>query len=387
MLKRFYSKKSGFTLAEIIVAFAIFAIMASMVAEILDLAIKARQANNLYAQELARQEKLLTVIQKDSAYYDASGPTGTYNIVIDSDTYSLNYQTKATDPSATNQSEGINYFLSPVKYDAVASGDPTEDAGAIIGGMTQASRMDTRISGTEGLGYIKVNQVIKDTYSYPAGHPFAVPAGHTRYLIEISAAGIDYNTNKTTLKEENVPYAEYRLEFYHSDVFDEASSEANGLDVYKKAKIVKVGHVDMPFSSLSSGLTESNTSSGSDVSNMNKYTVEQRNSNGIRVCTPYEMDGSQRGVRFSLSQYTRFYIEFDGDPNLTTASFGYNGRADGSATIYEPCPKYKAEYNDDGTPTYAENEDGTKYPVIYGAYMYTKRPEATPPATPETPTE
>lgn len=382
MLKRFYSKRSGFTLVEIVVAFAIFAIMSSMVAQILDLAIKARQSNNLYAQELARQEQMLTLIQKDSANFDSSGSKGTYSITIGSDTYTMDYQSKATDPTATNQAEGINYFLSPVAYDSVGSGSSSEESGgSIIGGMSQASRMDTRLTGTEGLGYIQVYQVVKDTYAYPAGHPFALPAGHTRYLIEVAAAGIDYTSpEKTTLMEENVPYSQYRMFFYHTDEFDEATSQANGLDVYKAAKIVEVGHVDGIISDvLSSGLDDSNTKDGSyQTNNWNKFTVQQLASNCVRIGTPYTTDGTSKGVRFSGTKPTRFYVEFDGDPKLTTASFGHNGKADGSSTVYEPCPIYKSEYEADGlTPSYAENEDGSKYACLYGGYMYTKRPETT----------
>ncbi len=384
MLKRFYSKRSGFTLVEIVVAFAIFAIMSSMVAQILDLAIKARQSNNLYAQELARQEQMLTLIQKDSANFDSTGSKGTYSITIGSDTYTMDYQSKATDPTATNQAEGINYFLSPVAYDSVGSGSSSEESGGpTIGGMSQASRMDTRLTGTEGLGYIQVYQVVKDTYAYPAGHPFELPTGHTRYFIEVAAAGIDYVTNADTLRAENVPYAQYRMFFYHTNDLDEAASQANGLDVYKQAQIVEVGHIDTPFHTISGGLDESITKDGSDVThtdNVNPYNAMQMGNNCVRISTPYVNSGwsqSTRGVRFQLSKPTRFYVEFVGDPEITVASFGYNGKADGSAMIYEPCPMYKSEYNDDGTPTYAEQEDGSTFDCLYGGYMYTKRPETT----------
>lgn len=59
MLRKLCSKRSGFTLVEIIVAVAIFAIMSTMVAQVLQLSVKARQSNKEYGEDLARQEEQL----------------------------------------------------------------------------------------------------------------------------------------------------------------------------------------------------------------------------------------------------------------------------------------------------------------------------------------
>ncbi|MGN0678394.1 MAG: type II secretion system protein J, partial [Oscillospiraceae bacterium] len=213
MLKRFYSKRSGFTLVEIIVAFAVFAIMASMIAQILDLALKARLANNDYALELARQQKILTVVEKDKDYYNDSDKTGDYKLsFLDGTTIDLGYQVKAADPTSANQWEGLNYFLSNVDYTCAPGADPgIPDAD--LGGMTQASRMDTRITGTVGIGGIAIHEVYKDEFTYPDDSPFKLPAGHTRYWFEVAASSVNADGD-TTLREEDVRYAQYRLYFF-----------------------------------------------------------------------------------------------------------------------------------------------------------------------------
>lgn len=380
MLKRFYSKKSGFTLVEIVVAFAVFSIMASMVCQILDLAVKMRNSNNLYAKELARQEQLLTVIEKDSKNYNEADATGIYALNFDDGTIvNLGYQVKATDPDAENQAEGINYFLSPIDYTC----GPSPDAGGLedsdMGGMTQASRMDTRITGTRGIGDISIYQVYKDEFEYPDDSPFKLAPGHTRYWIEIAASSRDKDLN-VTLRQEDVPYAQYRLMFY-SDELDAAKSAVEYTDeegrtytkdVYKEATIVGVGHINMPFDTIENSyggyLHESFVTDGGTKNSWNTYVVQKGSSNSVRIGTSFGWNGKDR---LEGGTFTRFYVEFDGDPHLTVESFGHNC-VPGSygATVYRACPQYEDTYNDDGTPTYDDN--GEVHPCIYGAYMYTR---------------
>ncbi len=407
MLKRFYSKRSGFTLVEIIVAFAVFSIMASMIAQILQLAISARESNNLYAKELAKQERLLTIIDKTKTEYNATDKTGEY--VIDmggSDKFTLGYQVKATNPNAENQAEGINYFISPVDYDSDGSGAGIGDgtgtgAGAGAGdgdsgsgGMSQASRMDTRITGTAGITDITVYKVVKDTFAYPDDSPFKLPEGHTRYFIEVAA-----NAGSSMLKED-VPFAQYRMLFYSDEKdtgkssiqYETSDGKKYTKDVYKEAKIVAVGHIDVPIETdvgaAAKGLNPSNTSSGDTWDNKNLYLVQQAGTNGVRIGTPFTSSykEGEDGIRFEAGNFTRFYIEFEGDPNLTTASFGYNGTAktDGSVE-YKACPMYPDTFNADGTPTYDAPIGTPTHPSIYGAFINTRHYGTTTAAPEETP--
>ena len=139
MLKRLYSKRSGFTLVEIIVAIAVFAVMSTMIAGIMQMASTQRRRNNEYGQQLADQEKLLAQVVKDGNDYKAEfdgDPTlayGDYNLTFTDKTSTaydvkLAYAIKGADGSDT--AEGINYFVSPVPYDGVFDG-----SGASGGGM------------------------------------------------------------------------------------------------------------------------------------------------------------------------------------------------------------------------------------------------------------
>lgn len=384
MLKRFYSKRSGFTLVEIVVAFAVFAIMASMIAQILDLAIRARSSNNLYALELARQEKLLSVIQKDQKYYNEADKTGTYAINLDGKSYEMGYQVKAVDPDAENQAEGINYFLGNVNYECPTDGgdDTLDPTPADIGGGTQMARMDTRITGTAGIGGITIYNVMKDEYAYPDDSPFKLPAGHTRYFFEISASSKN-KAGTVTLKKEDVPYSQFRL-FFYSDELDAAKSaviytdENDGSqytkDVYKQANVVKVGHIATTLQlAKNNGLSTSNTKDGMSTNEQNPLTVQKLGTYSVRIGTPFVTLNGERGVRFEGSKFIRFYVEFEGDPHITAESFGHNQeKNDSGKPVYRACPIYEEAYNTDGTPKYSVADTGAVHPSIYGGYMYTK---------------
>lgn len=258
--------------------------------------------------------------------------------------------------------------------------------------------MDTRITGTGGIGYIQIMNVIKDTNTYAEGDPFAIPEGHTRYFIRCAASNKDLSTGEEVLKSEDVPYAQYRLYFYDSVKLNAASSnvsytDSNGKkykkDVYAAANIVKVGYLNgFAANVASTGLKSSNVATGTS-NNYNKYTVEQMGTNCVRIGSPFTTSGSTpnkdgKGEKFQIGNTTNFYIEFEGDPKITEASFGHNGVAtsEGASSYnYKACPMYKDEYNDDGTPTY--NAESKNHVNIYGASLYVRHYEGVGTPDPE----
>lgn len=387
MLKRFYSKKSGFTLVEIVIAFAIFAIMASMIVQILDLSVAARRSNNIYQRDLAKQEKLLTIVQKTSEEYNKATEKGTMPITLGSVSIDLPYAILSADENAENQKEGLNYFLFPVDYQATGEISPSEaGGGGSSGSGSQASRMDTRLTGTGGIGYIWVRAVKKDEFTYTGDNKdYAVPDGCTRYYFRVSASSVDLKDN-STLANEDIGFSQYKMFFYDDKRLNSAASDVPYTDKtqsYKKnvpqsLTIARVGYVDADVgSSAFKGLSSSNVaySTGSN----NKYTIQQTGTNGVRIGTPYvdSNNGKYKGVKFEANSFSNFYIDFVGENvNLTTASFGYNGvtaSASGSTDLgykYANCPNYREEYDDDGTPLYFSS--GDPHVNIYGAYLYTR---------------
>lgn len=387
MLKRFYSKRSGFTLVEIIIAFAVFAIMASMVCQILQLSVAARRSNNIYQRELAEQESVLTVIEKSNKMY--SGEKGKISLDFGGKTIEIPYDVHSAKPDAEFAEEGLNYFVANVNYQT--SGEipatPGGDAGGASNTGSQMSRMDTRITGTGGISYINIMDVVKDENTYAEGDKFAIPEGHTRYFIRCNAS--DKNM---TLKDEDVPYSQYRLYFYSDEIsagpsdvlYTDASGKKYKKDVYKAAEIVRVGYLCGSFDMIvNNGLNSSRVSDS--YSDANKFTIDQTSSNCVRIGSPFKKDNGSngglggKGQRFDGTS-SSFYVEFVGDPKITTASFGHNGEPYYSETgtnlgyKYSACPVYMDTYNTDGTPKY-QCEPDKKHVNIYGASLFTRHYE------------
>lgn len=174
-MKKLFSKKSGFTLVEIIVAFAVFSIMATMIIQILNLTIQRRTDNYKYDQKLQNQEQTLVAKGQTWAYDDTKGNDGTLSLQFkDQDgndmPMELNYQLKSPD-GTVGEVDGLNYFVGQIDYADGFEGseytpdDPNADPldPSDIGGGSQMDRFDTRITGTKGITSVTV------AYTYDAG--------------------------------------------------------------------------------------------------------------------------------------------------------------------------------------------------------------------------
>lgn len=323
MLRRLFSKRSGFTLVEIIVAMVIFAIMATMVFQILQLSSKARMDNNAYGAELADQEGKLAKVDKNAT--DFQNKTDDYTLTFkkadgtEVGEVKLAYEIK--DPNGSATAEGINYFVSPVNYDGKldngSSGDPNNE---------KTVEVDARIIGTEGLKEITINKITK------ADSP--VEGAAVRYYFETQAkAG-------NSMSQQELEVAYYQLRFYMTGTLDSIKSAAvherdnsDGTttkytrEVLAQAKIVEVGY--------GNGSDSQTTSDGPEVkkSVSNCVTISSNFTSGKNV--------TQKAI---------FYIDFKEDPQIDATSFGSNGGGTSES----------AKYGLYG--------DTTK--VIFGAYNY-----------------
>lgn len=167
-MKKLFSKRSGFTLVEIIIAFAIFAIMASMICQILNLMVRRKVQNKQFEDKLSAQEQTFIAKTKNMEY-TAETPDGQLvlqfkdNTDADITVEPIDYQLKNWDDD--NPRNSINYFAGDYEYEMDDGGvehsgdeDPdSEDKDEItIGGSSQMSRFDTRITGTKGINSIKI---------------------------------------------------------------------------------------------------------------------------------------------------------------------------------------------------------------------------------------
>lgn len=183
-MKRIFSKKSGFTLVEIVIAFAVFAIMAAMILQILELTIKRRTANEKFEAQVKEQEQMLIARPKPEAYDSSLADDGTLKLNFkDQDgnpiPMELAYQLYAADGSG-NDAAGINYLVGNIDYaeggggseyiPPEGGGDSDDPLGANdVGGATQMSRFDTRMTGTKGISSVTVNytyDAAQDEYTF-----------------------------------------------------------------------------------------------------------------------------------------------------------------------------------------------------------------------------
>lgn len=376
-MKKLFSKRSGFSLAEILVAFMIFAIMAGMIMMILRMAIAQRSSNQQFADELVVQEEKL--VKNDKITDFTLNPTDAVAGTLEFDftngstvSFDIDYKMYSADNTTGDAAyDGLNYFVADVDYDHSGSHDPVDDpSNPSRNTGTQASRMDTRLTGTGGLNKITFWKIIKDdTDTDGDGVVDGLTGTQVRYFIECSADG-------STMASEDVPYAQYRMYFYYKndyndiDVKNEAGDVIGTKRVYKAAPIVELGYVN------STNLDTYNYSTATakryqlgDRMNdtINPYKIELTGSNGVRIGTPWIKDRA-----LDTGNFTRMYVVFEKDPVLDVTCFG-NNATDGVtiAGVTFPNARSYSVYpvlDDDNNPT-ADNHVN-----IYGAFPYVVTP-------------
>jgi len=382
-MKKLFSKKSGFTLIEIIVAFAIFAIMSGMILSMIRITVSERRSNMEFAKETEVETQYLTkhYVGEEDKYdkdIESDETKGSFSLnFVDTEsgdvlcdvsmdygmrTYELTRDENGdvTGAELGKSANGVNYFVGNTDYKGTEEGSgnkPTADDIAGAFGNSQTARYDTRISGSKGLEYIEISKVVKDTsYNVP---------GKSRYLIECYCNNPEPKMG-TAIQPNETTFLQYKLRFCSTVDYDEkeviSGDKTYIYKIYKEAKILDYGYVN------NSSLTWSNSScvgytsyspTADKGTEYNKYTVERISDSTMRIGIPFK---SGYGEGFSDLNATRFYVVFEGDPQITTDSFGSNASKSGGKAIYKNFPIY----DDDG------NETSKLNPNIYGAYIYTK---------------
>lgn len=372
MMKKIFSKRSGFTLVEIVVAFAVFAIMAGMILQVLNLVMMEKQNNADFAEKLQKQEELIVKNGRTGEYKDED-KTGTLSVTFGKDKYDIDYQMMfpETEDKKSRYEDGLAYYIGPGEKGSNADDDIGGSIDVTAGAGAQMERMDTRITGTGGFKSINVYRVVKDeTYS----------GDGARYFIEVSADGSE-------MENEIVPYAQYKLYFFMKDELDAGKSNINYTapdgstykrKVPKEATIIDAGYVNDTDLVWSDSTCKSFVSDTSGIQPaMNKYNIKKLNDNCIRIGSPYvkgnadgvDLGGEKRGVRFMTSLHSRFYVVFAEDPQLTEESFGQSFGSEGNVEKTDGKIVYKNVpiLDDSGNPS------GDNYVNIYGAFDFEKK--------------
>lgn len=354
-MKRILSKRSGFTLIEIIVAFAIFAIMSTMLTSMVQLTLAQRNSNKEFQDAIERDTTFLAAhyITDADAYGTDETASGTFNLEFsDGSKYSMDYAIRNTGDSGD---QGLNYFVGDTAYTGLEGLEDEDDDGeSILGGMGQTSRYDVRIAGTKNMAYVQVYKVVKDESYSGAG---------ARYFIEVAASGTD-----DTVPEDEVRYCSYRLIFRDDDQFHYIDKTEDGTTyrycVPKDVTIKEWGYVNDTDLVWDSDCVAADEHIPKSSATYNKYEVIQTSDNTLRIAPPV---GSSGGYALEGSVVTRIWVVFNTDPGLTTTSFGANGtKTDGSTPPdgWSGVTRYK---------NYVINEaTGKVNPNVYGAFEFTK---------------
>lgn len=316
-MKKLFSKKSGFTLVEIVIALAVFAIMASMIAQMLNLALRRRRSNVEFEKNLQNQQETLITTKDEHKVYDTTkNKDGTLDLNFGDGTgLSIDYQIRDANGNVGDKS-GINYFIANTDYKATTSGSQTEDNNPTNPGDpnnaagAQTDRFDTRLVGTRGINYIQINSVTKNS--------------DTSYTIEMEV-------DDSTVQSDKKNYAQLTM-FFGMKAVTEGNETVN------------------PPMEIKS-LTDAGVSTDFHQQwEKPWFTVRKSGLNGVKV-----------GVTNNSSKYlkggtVKFTVEFERAPaeEITIDSFGSNSE-NGKYTTFE----YKA------------NNKTYTYDNIYGAYAKT----------------
>ncbi len=375
MMKRIFSKRSGFTLVEIIVAFAIFAIMMSMIMQILQLSVNQRRANNEFAKETATQREALIVNKKDTTFDEKTGDitlkfgkNGDASFSLD---VGMEYQMKNANEDAETVGEGLNYFIADVNYDGegmeVLPGGDEDDT--LTG--AQMARYDTRLTGIKKLDQIKIVSVSKSSVD-----------GKCRYVFTVSS-------DSDPMVYDDKMYSQFRMYFYDTTSYYSAIAKTEGGDIksYKKcyvpAKVLEVGYGDGRSTSFDYSTDKYFVEKAGNATRALFYddgTIAKNDKDGIiyeqvqnAVRVSIYRNDTDKANGFVKDRTVQFYVDFDKDPNLDKNSFGKNA----NEGVYEKCPVYEVDEDgkvklEGGKPVIAKDSDGNEmYHVnIYGCLPY-----------------
>lgn len=358
-MKRLFSKRSGFTLVEIIIAFAIFAIMSSMILQMLNLAVNQRRSNKDFEDELARQEELLAQGGKNTTY--DSGKAGTDDKISltfkdkdgkDAVDFDMNYQMKPADPSNTDAADGINYFVGDFNYGADGSGSSGGGGGSAgaSGGATQASRYDTRITGIKNLTNITIKP---EKLAEPPAAVSGTPDGYTWYKFTVSADSVK-------MMPEDKQISQFRVYFYSKEFDSVKQEDSKGKVTYKKVyKTAPIAALFYESIEAKSDLYQIESSSNSVRLSITKTTNKKLAVKETIVHNEWwkEEKITEYPMGFDPADDIVFYCMFKGDPQLDSASFGANG----VGGVYNASPVYDETTGED---------TGKKHVNIYGSFPY-----------------
>ncbi len=343
-MSKIFSKRSGFTLVEIVVAFAVFSIMAAMLVSLAGLAVRQRQSNNNLSRDLSNQQAYLAEHERETAYNSADNG-GKFEFDFGGGlNASLDYSVVRASDDATSEG-GIRYFVA----DANANNKPVpggDGGGGDGGSLVLAEKVDSRLYGSSNFEYIRVQNVNKVTDPSVLS-ALDVPADSSMYTLDVYAVD-----NEAAMRKEDTRLARnYKMRF-ESDVLD-CGYVGNG----------------------SNYISYQNASFGSDgkVSGggSNQFEILPCSDDTVRVSIPhgivskYFESGSVNPNDCFHDVESKFYVVLKGNVTLTESSFGSNVTLNEySQHVYYPVTAAVTTTDKDGN----NHTEDVNFINVYGAF-------------------
>ncbi len=365
-MKKLFSSKSGFSLIEIIIAFAIFAIMAAMVSSIMSLALYQRSANMEFADDVEAQKDQYAKIEKDLKYGTKSG---TMTLNFGAKSYSLDYSDKTVVEveGASTGKEGINYFVGNADYKKKAgstpgSKDTPKDSNSLI------DQIDSYIYGSPDFDWIRVDDFrpadASEISKAEDAIGYSIPAGKTVYILHITPK----DNEKVTILRDLLMWRSFYVRM------------PNDINIYDYGYIY--GDASATFTK------DTNPSKVGDVSGYN-YEISKSSKTTIHISIPKsKMDAYYNGklvgedkrnlYHFSLgnSGSNKYFLVLDTtDTTLNEKSFGDNWTTKDEDNNEDGRIHYKAYVE-------KKEEDGVEKEIVH-VNVYAGKPKTAEPETPD----
>lgn len=318
-MKRIFSKKSGFTLVEIIIAFAVFAIMAVMIAQVLNLAIARRNSNKKLEDYLQGQNQTIIAREKKLTFEDdADAETLTLaftNPKAEDVPIDLDYQYRDAE-GTLGEKGGLNYFVGRLDYNGQGGysetlpgagdvpGGPADDAAA--GGSSQMSRFDTRITGTKGVKDIKISwkpNAAKDTYTVTVtvndSGIDSTMKGHSQVTLYFAEGVSEAEAPKILDINDNLSGKKYSCDAGKSDsLLYLKKTGQNGVNLHCKAgsyfsgSMTFIVQFDRPIENLGFG-TGTNVTGSTSGDGTSTYTYKVYSDEYVNIFGAYEKKSAE----------------------------------------------------------------------------------------------
>lgn len=342
-MSKIFSKRSGFTLVEIIVAFAIFAIMAAMLVSLTGLAVRQRQSNLEFSRELSEQQAYLASHERQTTYNSSDTTKFEFDFGggINAE---LGYSVvRATDDETSEG--GISYFVAHASSkpgSIVGGGDGGDEEGGAS--LALAEKVDSRIYGSKDFEYIQLSNINE------VSDPAVQAAGNSMFTIDVYA-----NDNDTAVKNKDSRLARnYKLRF--------------------DSKVIDCGYVGgSPSSPVY--ISYMNAIFGSDGKvtggGNNQFEILISSDDTVRVSVPQSVVSSNYAETgdTALNKYcfpgmrSHFYVVLEGDVDLTADSFGKYAINEYGEFLFKPVTADITTTDKDGK----ESIETIEFINVYGA--------------------